>query len=111
VQFNAPVSGRVVKTNAMLSEDCDALEMTPYQKNWVCVIDADKLDVEVPTLKIGKSAVAMFQDDIDRFRGLMKEMSKDAPEGVPIDDALYRGELAQLDDAQSERIAKEFFAR
>ena len=111
VQFNAPVSGRVVKNNATLGEDCEALEMTPYQKNWVCVIDADHLDIDVPKLRIGKSAVALFQDDIDLFRGIMKDMSKDAPEGASIDDALYRGELSQLDDAQSDRIAREFFAR
>ena len=111
VQFNAPVSGRVVKNNALLAEDCEALEMTPYQKNWVCVIEADNLDVEVPKLRIGKAAVALFRDDIDRFRSVMKDMSKDAPEGVSIDDALYRGELEHLDDAQSERIAREFFAR
>ena len=43
VQFSAPVSGRVVKINTTLSDDCEALEMTPYQNNWVCVIDADKL--------------------------------------------------------------------
>lgn len=111
VQFNSPVSGRVIKTNAMLAEDCEALEMTPYQKNWVCVIDADNLDVEVPKLKIGKSAVALFQEDIDRFRGVMKEMSKDTPDDAAMDDVLYRGELEQLDDAQSERIVREFFAR
>jgi CheY-like chemotaxis protein/glycine cleavage system H lipoate-binding protein len=111
VQFNSPVSGRVIKTNVLLGEDCEALEMTPYQKNWVCVIDADNLDVEVPKLKIGKSAVAMFQDDIDRFRGVMKEMSKDTPDDAAMDDVLYRGELEQLDDAQSERIVREFFAR
>ena len=111
VQFNAPVSGRVVKTNALLSDDCEALEMTPYQRNWVCVIDADNLDVELPTLKIGKSAVTMFQDDIDRFRSVMKEMSRDLPEGAQLEDALYRGELEQLDDAQSERVVKEFFRR
>ena len=111
VQFSSPVSGRVVKINGNLAEDCEALEMTPYQKNWICVIDADNLDVEVPQLKIGKAAVAMFQADIDRFRGLMKEISKDLPEGVALDDALYRGELAQLDDAQAERVAREFFTR
>ncbi|MEK6611836.1 MAG: response regulator [Gemmatimonadota bacterium] len=111
VQFNAPVSGRVVKTNAVLAEGCEALEMTPYQKNWVCVIDADNLDVEVPQLKIGKSAVAMFQDDIDRFRSMMKDLSKDAPEGAPGDEPLSRGEFERLDAAQSERMAREFFAR
>lgn len=111
VAFNAPVSGRVVKTNAVLGADCAALELTPYQRNWVCIIDADNLGAEVPMLKIGQSAVAMFQDDIDHFREVMKEMSKGAPEGASIDDALYRGELEQLDDAQSERMVKEFFAR
>jgi len=111
VQFNSPVSGRVVKTNTALAEDVEALEMTPYQKNWVCVIDAENLDVEIPQLKIGKSAVALFQEDIDRFRGVMKEMHKDAPDEAVLDDAMYRGELEQLDDAQSERVVKEFFAR
>lgn len=111
VPFNAPVSGRVAKINAVLAEDTDALEMTPYQKNWVCVIDADNLAVEVPLLKIGKSAVALFEEDIDRFRRVMKEMAPDAPEGAALDDALYRGEMEQLDDVQSERMVKEFFAR
>ena len=111
LQFNAPLSGRVTKTNALLSEDCDALEMTPYQKNWVCVIDAEKLDVEVPQLKIGKAAVALFEEDIDKFRGVMKGMLGDAATGTDADDALYRGELAQLTEDQSDRVAKEFFAR
>jgi CheY-like chemotaxis protein/glycine cleavage system H lipoate-binding protein len=111
VQFSAPVSGRVVKINTNLSEDCEALEMTPYQNNWVCIIDADKLDVEVPQLKIGKAAVAMFQTDIDHFRSLMKEIATELPEGQSLDDVLYRGELQQLDDRQSERMAREFFTR
>ncbi len=111
VQFNAPVSGRVTKTNVLLAEDPESLEMTPYQKNWICVIDADNLDVEVPKLKIGKSAVALFEEDIDRFRGVMKELALDTPAGADLDDALYRGELEQLSEAQSERVVKEFFAR
>jgi CheY-like chemotaxis protein len=110
-QFGSPVSGRVVKLNAGLADDSEALEMTPYQDNWVCVIDAENLDVEVPSLKIGKSAVALFQDDIDRFRGIMKEMASAAPEGASFDETLYRGELAQLDDSQWERIEREFFRR
>lgn len=111
VQFQSPVSGRVVKTNAALAEDTEALEWTPYQRNWVCVIDADNLDVELPRLKIGKSAVALFQEDIDRCRGLLQEMSKSAAEPEAFDEALYRGELQQLDDAQSDRMVKEFFRR
>jgi glycine cleavage system H lipoate-binding protein len=111
VQFGSPISGRVTKTNAMLAEDPGALEMTPYAKNWVCVIDAEKLDVEIPQLKIGKAAVAMFEEDIDKFRSTMKGMLGDAATGTEADDAIYRGELSQLNDDQSDRVAKEFFAR
>ncbi|MBM3907326.1 MAG: response regulator [Gemmatimonadetes bacterium] len=111
VQFNSPISGRVVKTNASLAEDPEPLELTPYQKNWVCMIDAEKLDVEVPQLKIGKAAVALFEEDIDRFRSTMKGMLGDAATGTEADDLIYRGELGQLSDDQSDRVAKEFFAR
>jgi CheY-like chemotaxis protein/glycine cleavage system H lipoate-binding protein len=105
-QFHAPLSGQVVKVNAALSEDGDALEVTPYQKNWTCVIDADNLDVELPALKIGKSAVSLYEADIERFRGIMRGMAKDG-EG----DALHVGHLETLDDAQWERMVGEFFRR
>lgn len=111
IQFNAPVSGRVVKTNAALAEDTEPLEWTPYQRNWVCVLDADRLDMELPRLKIGNAAVAFFRDDIDRLRAALKEMSKAAPDPLAFDEALYRGELQQLDDAQADRLVKEFFQR
>lgn len=111
VQFNAPVGGLVVKVNADLAEDCQPLEMTPYLRNWICVIDADNLDVEVPLLKIGKSAVALFQDDIARFRKVMKEMSKDGAAGDSVEELLHLGELEHLDDAQWARVEQEFFRR
>ncbi|HEX9166965.1 MAG TPA: response regulator [Gemmatimonadales bacterium] len=111
IPFHAPVSGRVVKTNAALAADTEPLEWTPYQRNWVCVIDADNLDVELPRLKIGKSAVALFQEDIDRCRGLLREMSASEPEPGTLDEKLYRGELLQLDDAHADRLVKEFFVR
>jgi glycine cleavage system H protein len=111
VQFTSPISGRVVKTNAALAEDTEPLELTPYQKNWICMIDAEKLDVEVPQLKIGKAAVALFEEDIDKFRTAMKGMLGEAATGTEADDLIYRGELGQLSDDQSDRVAKEFFAR
>lgn len=45
------------------------------------------------------------------FRNVMKGMLGDAASGTDADDALYRGELLQLSEDQSERVAKEFFAR
>jgi hypothetical protein len=96
----------VVKTNQALGEDPEVLEMTPYHKNWVCVIEGDNLDVEVPALKIGRSAVTLFQADIDRFRAAIKGTANG--DSRP-DETLTLGRLQQLDDAQGERIAKDFF--
>ncbi|MEQ1917831.1 MAG: response regulator [Elusimicrobiota bacterium] len=106
VQFYAPVGGRVTKINQALGEDLDALEMTPYHKNWVCVIEGDNLGVEVPALKIGRSAVALFQGDLERFRAAIRDIVRG---GGALDEALSIGELQKLDDAQWEKIVKEFF--
>jgi CheY-like chemotaxis protein/glycine cleavage system H lipoate-binding protein len=108
IQFHAPISGHVKKVNQELAENCAALDITPYGKNWICVIEGDNLDGELPALKIGKSAVALFQEDVDRFRELVKEMLK-SDRGT--DDSVYTGEMQRLDDAQWETVAKEFFRR
>lgn len=97
--------------NPALSEDCSVLELTPYQKNWVCVIDADNLDLELPGLKIGKAAVSFFQEDLERFRALMKSLVKAGSPGAADGDGLYLGELERLDDAGWDRIVAEFFKR
>jgi len=110
IQLHAPLSGRVTKVNQQLAENCEALDMTPYGKNWVCVIEGDNLDVEVAKLKIGKSAVSLFQEDIDRFRELMKGMLESGADGGS-DETVYAGEMQRLDDAQWEIIAREFFRR
>lgn len=106
VQFHAPASGRVTKVNQALAEDLEALEMTPYHKNWICMIEADNLDVDVPALKIGRSAVALFQADIDRFRS---EVKGRAISGARLDGELSVGELQTLDDSTREKIVREFF--
>jgi CheY-like chemotaxis protein/glycine cleavage system H lipoate-binding protein len=106
-QFHAPVGGKVVKLNEPLARESEALELTPYQKNWVCVIDADNLDADLPALRIGKSAVALFQDDIERLRSRLRGAG--AEEGA--DAALLVGALERLDDERWEALAKEFFGR
>jgi FixJ family two-component response regulator/glycine cleavage system H lipoate-binding protein len=62
--FGSPVSGKVLKVQEDLNKKLDELDHSPYDKNWVCIIDADNLDTELVDLKIGKSAVAFFQDEI-----------------------------------------------
>ena len=106
-QFRSPVSGRVIKVNADLAEDCEALESTPYQKNWVCVINGDNLDAELPALKIGKSAVALYQEDIDRLISVIRENAPVGDRHAP----LHVGQLAEMDDNRWERTVEEFFRR
>lgn len=108
-RFHAPVSGRIVKVNPELNETCEGLEITPYGKNWMCVIDGDSLDKEIPALRIGKAAVALFQEDIERFRTFMQGITrKDGTDDKP-DGSLHVGELEHLTDAQWDVAVREFF--
>lgn len=111
VQFLAPVSGRVVKTNQALNGNWDELDVTPYHQHWFCVIDGEHLDSEIPQLKIGKSAVALFQEDIGRFTQFMKGLAPRDSEN-PADQApLCIGAFERLTDEQWDRAAREFFTR
>jgi glycine cleavage system H lipoate-binding protein/CheY-like chemotaxis protein len=105
-QFHAPLSGTVVLINEDLAKNCATLEEMSYGKNWICVIDGDDLDAELPQLKIGKTAVALFQEDIDRFQDFVHKASG----SEAFDPAsLCIGALEKLDDARWENAVKTFF--
>ncbi len=106
--FNAPLSGKVVMINEALGRNCAKLEDTPYGRNWVCVIEGSDLDAELPLLKIGKSAVTLFQEDIDRFQAFFQK-SKGLEESGS--GSLFIGMIEKLDDAGWEKATKEFFGR
>lgn len=106
--FHAPLSGKVVKVNTDLVRDNDRLDNLSYARSWVCVVEGENLDTELPQLKIGKSAVALFQEDIDRFRAFLQKAS-----GREVTDpaALCIGAFETLEDSRWETAAKEFFGR
>jgi CheY-like chemotaxis protein/glycine cleavage system H lipoate-binding protein len=111
ISFKSPVSGKVKEINKFINDELDSLDFTPYDKNLVCEIDADELDSELPALKIGKSAVSFYQEDIERLQALKKktQTSKEAelePEGV-----IFAGEMEKLDDISWKRFAEEFFEK
>ena len=107
--FNSPITGNVTNVNTKLLDEIDSLNYSTYEKNWFCSIDAENLDVELPTLKIGKSAVNLYQKDIDAcketFKGLMKG-KKDYN-----DDELYIGAMENLDDKNWNSVASSYFNR
>jgi glycine cleavage system H protein len=105
-QFNAPLSGKVVEINQVLKKDCSMLEDTSYGNSWICVIEGNDLDAELPHLKIGRSAVTLFQEDIDRFQAFVKKA-----DGSEVSDpaTLCIGAFEKLDDARWESAVREFF--
>jgi len=111
IQFFSPVSGRVVKVNQSLAKLKPELEVAPYHNHWVCGISGEKMDSEIPALKIGKAAVALFQEDLVRFTAFMHDTAKARPAGDGVDEALCIGALEKLNDEQWTRAAGQFFGR
>ncbi|MBL1213369.1 MAG: response regulator [Ignavibacteriae bacterium] len=106
ITFNAPISGTVTAVNDKLTEDLDVLEYSSYEKNWFCAIDADKLDEELPKLKIGKSAVNFYQRDIDDCRETFAKLLEDTGK-----ENMYVGAMEKLEEKDWNTVAATFFDR
>lgn len=92
LRFTAPLSGKVVKANADLRHDTGALLESPYDRGWVCQIKPADLAGELPTLKIGKPAVAWYQEEIARLR---KAQADPAPESGKLDMAVFEAQFLE----------------
>jgi len=113
ITFNSPVSGKVSQINTILSDNIAALDITSYERNWICALDTDNIDNEIKSMSIGKSAVTLFQEDIERFKVLMKNILKSEKHGGEFteDDRLYIGHLERLNDVNWQKVVAEFFVR
>lgn len=112
VTFKSPISGKVKEINKPLGNDLESLEYTTYEKNWVCSIDAEELDSEIRQLKIGKAAVAFYEEDIERLQGLKKKINTDKEEDeYKSGDSLYIGEMEKSDDVTWKRFSEDFFEK
>jgi CheY-like chemotaxis protein/glycine cleavage system H lipoate-binding protein len=111
ITFNAPVTGKVIKINKPLQHDPELLNTTPYDTNWICVIDGENLDTELKELKIGKTAVSLYQDDIENYLSLRKKTLKPAKEGEFENVDIYIGELESLNEPNWNKVSVEFFKR
>lgn len=112
VTFSSPVSGKVAQINTLLQNNIDALDITPYERNWVCALDAENLDNEIKEMTIGKSAVAFFQDDIEKFKVMFMDLLKSEKKSDEyLEDGLFIGQLGDLSDVNWNKIIAEFFVR
>ncbi len=70
VHFASPLSGKVLKANPEIQAHPDPLLQSPYDRGWVCALQATDLLKELDTLKIGKPVVPWYQEEIKRLREL-----------------------------------------
>ncbi len=110
IPFIAPVSGVITKINSDLKEDIEKLQFTPYETNWICSIDADNLDNELKDLKIGKSAVTFYHNEIDNYTESILSI-KEKDENIFDKKGLFESDLSELDDYNWKNITEKFFAR
>ncbi len=108
VTFNSPITGKVTKINSPLKNEIESLDITPYDSNWICILDADNLDTEIKNLKIGKTAVTYYQEDIDRLIGIRKKAGASTAKGY---DELQEGEFEKLSDTEFYSMVSEFFKK
>ena len=112
ITFNSPVTGKVSQVNTLLKDNIDALDVTPYERNWICALDAENLDNEIKEMNIGKSAVAFFQEDIEKFKTLFMDLLKSEKKSDEyLEEGLFVGQLEKLSDVNWNKVIAEFFVR
>jgi CheY-like chemotaxis protein len=111
ISFKSPLSGKVKTINKFINNEIESLNSTVYDQNWICEIDADELDSELKSLKIGKSAVTLYQDDIERLIQMKKKMKTGKEKDFEPDGVIYSGEMEKLDDISWTRYCESFFEK
>jgi CheY-like chemotaxis protein len=111
ISFKSPVSGKVKEVNKFINDELDSLDISPYDINWICEIDADELDSEIPNLKIGKSAVTLYENDIERLQNLKNKTKTGKESELEPNGVIFVGEMEKLDDINWKRFAEELFEK
>lgn len=111
ISFKSPVSGKVKEVNKFINDELDSLDISPYDINWICEIDADELDSEIPNLKIGKSAVTLYENDIERLQNLKNKTKTGKESQLEPNGVIFVGEMEKLDDINWKRFAEELFEK
>lgn len=93
LDFPAPLTGKVVSVNSNLEDHIEYLNLKPYELGWMCNLEPENLNNELPMLKIGSDTVDWYQSEIDKFHEIVKEINaaeqegKEQPEGGETEDS------------------------
>jgi len=72
----SPVSGDVISINSEHSEHPEWLAIKPFELSWMCRIEPSNLAAELPGLKIGRDAVDWYQEELDRYSDLARNVDE-----------------------------------
>lgn len=113
IPFKAPISGVVTKINKLLEKDKEALELTPYDNNWFCIVEGENLEQELKELKLGKSAVAFYHDDLENLKKSIKMFVDNGANEYELKNngEIYSGILEKLGEKDWEDVVNIFFDR
>ncbi len=112
ITFNSPVSGKVSQINTILKDNIEAFDVTPYERNWICALDAENLDNEIKDMHIGKSAVSFFQEEIGKFKKVFTDIMKSEKKSDEyFEEGLFIGQLEKLNDVNWNKVITEFFVK
>ena len=113
ISFSAPLSGKIVAVNKMLTGDFEQLDYGSYGKNNICTLEATNLENELSQLKIGQAAVDFFNDDISRLKTYIEKYvtSTEDENKIPADGHVYLGELEVLKDKDYNAVVNDFFMK
>jgi len=93
LSFLAPVSGRIQDLNGALATDPARVNASPYKDGWVCRIEPSDLTTELGGLKIGRTVVEWYGEEIGRLQAVRNAQS-DPAQPLPWS-ALQQSFLAQ----------------
>jgi CheY-like chemotaxis protein len=107
--FPSPISGEITTVNTELIDHIEVLKVKPYEVGWVCCIEASNLTRELQGLRIGADAVAWYQEEIDKFRDMVKQLDEKAGNGLPAQAGkVQNGQLEKMDERAWEAFSKSF---
>lgn len=78
LEVPSPVSGKVILVNEEQEEHPEWLAAKPFELSWMCGIDPSNLAGDLAELKIGREAIAWYQQELDRFSALASQARESA---------------------------------
>ena len=98
----APLSGRVITSNAEHADHPEWVTVKPFELGWFCTLEPADLGGELQALKVGGEAVAWYQEELDRFSAIAESLrNRDAADAGD-------GSKAPGSDADSAELLAEF---